>query len=60
MRKSVRRFSARERARMPRSVAAAYVVAGGLWIVLSEVLLGAVAGDGPMRGPLAIGFSTAF
>ena len=39
---------------MPRSVAAAYVVAGGLWIVLSEVLLGAVAGDGPMRGPLAI------
>jgi len=39
---------------MPRAIAAAYVVAGGLWIVLSEGLLGAVAGDSPIRGYLAI------
>jgi PAS domain S-box-containing protein len=39
---------------MPRSVAAAYVVAGGLWIVISEMLLGTVVGGSPVRRHLAI------
>jgi PAS domain S-box-containing protein len=38
---------------MPRWVAA-YVVAGGLWIVLSEMLLDAAIGDSPMRRYLTI------
>jgi PAS domain S-box-containing protein len=50
----VRRFVARQRSRTPRAIAAAYVVAGGAWIVLSEILLGAVAGDGAARGYLGI------
>jgi PAS domain S-box-containing protein len=50
----VRRFVARQRSRTPRSIAAAYVVAGGAWIVLSEILLDAVAGDGAARGYLGI------
>jgi PAS domain S-box-containing protein len=39
---------------MPRTIAAIYVVTGGLWMVLSEVLLSAAAGQGPVRWPLAI------
>ena len=48
------RSLARQRTRTPLAIAAVYVVVGGLWIVLSESLLGAVAGDRPMRGYLAI------
>ena len=50
----VRRALARQRTRGPLAIAAVYVVVGGLWIVLSEGLLGAVAGDRPMRGYLGI------
>src|SRR5437667_12521905 len=53
MQKSRMRSLARQRPRLPRAIAAVYVVAGGLWIVLSEGLLGAVAGDSPMRGYFA-------
>ena len=53
--KSVMRSLARQRTRMPpRAIAAVYVVAGGFWIVLSEMLLGAVAGKSPVRGQLAV------
>jgi PAS domain S-box-containing protein len=49
----MKRSVVRRRARMPRAIAAAYVVAGGLWILLSELLLG-VAGDGATRRYLGI------
>ena len=53
--RSVMRALARQRTRVPPlAIAAVYVVAGGLWIVLSEMLLGAVAGKSPVRGQLAI------
>jgi PAS domain S-box-containing protein len=39
---------------MPQTITAIYVVAGGLWMVFSEMLLGAAAGQGPVRGPLAL------
>ena len=54
MRNSMMRSFIRRRAGMPRTIAAAYVVAGGLWILLSEALFGAVAGESPVRGHLAI------
>lgn len=53
--RSVMRSVTRQRTRMPpRAIAAVYVVAGGSWIVLSAILLGAVAGKSPVRGQLAI------
>jgi PAS domain S-box-containing protein len=39
---------------MPRTITAVYVVAGGLWMAASEIVLDAAAGQGPVRGLLAI------
>jgi PAS domain S-box-containing protein len=49
----VRPILARQRSRLPRWVAA-YVVAGGLWIVLTQMLLDAAVDDSPMRRYLTI------
>jgi PAS domain S-box-containing protein len=45
---------------MPGSIAAGYVVAGGVWIVLSDVLFGAMAGGSPRRELPAILTHSAF
>jgi PAS domain S-box-containing protein len=40
--------------RLPQTITSIYVVAGGLWVVLSEMLFSAAAGQGAVRAPVAI------
>jgi PAS domain S-box-containing protein len=40
--------------RLPQTITGIYVVAGGLWVFLSEMLFSAAAGQGAARAPVAI------